>query len=83
MEMNDEPEWTEIDFRILLENPQFTDQDLAQLFHAKSTEHINNIRNEIHSYHQMMYSPLLTEMMIEIIDKEPGRYLCPKCDKKL
>ncbi len=74
------PDWSQEEFEILLQNPQFTDEELSSLLPKRTTEAIAVIRSFIHNFHRGGNASGLSKMMKARLEQRS--WPCPRCDYK-
>lgn len=75
------PNWTSEEFEQLLQNPQLSDQALADLLPMRSSGAVAAVRSGIHSYHMgrsKTAASLLSKMMRDRLANGPT-VTCPVC----
>ena len=79
------PNWTEDEFRILLNSPKLSDVELNQgPLRSRPLGAIGFVRAGIHAYHPEKRNSggILSKMMIRILEEKRGHICCPKCGTK-
>jgi len=73
-------EWTNKEFKTLLQKPKLTNEQLHNVLTSRSVGAINALCSFIHSYHIGGDISGLANMMINRLKK--GSWECPKCHEK-
>lgn len=78
------PEWTEIEFKTVIYNPQLSDEELAQKLETRSTDAVAIVRDGIHRFHTGKENcGILSKMMINMLQKRQRPITCHKCKGRL
>jgi len=67
--MSRAPNWTEEEFRRLLSQPDASPEELRQALPQRSVEAIDLVRNAVTDYRRSGESPLLSHVMMRILDE--------------
>lgn len=78
--MSPAPPWTRREFRILLEHPELSDEELSHQLPKRSTGAIKVVRDFIHNFHRGGDASGLSKMMISRL--EQGSWACPRCNQE-
>lgn len=77
--MSKTPEWSKVEFDILLHNSQISDAELTQLLPRRTVGAIGWVRNGIHSFHRGGNISMLSKMMIHHLEQGKDQLVCPRC----
>jgi len=77
------PDWSEQEFGALLARPQATSAELREFLPQRSDDAITLVRNAIHKFHVEGTSPLLSQMMVRMLEAPTGSWRCPVCQQQL
>jgi len=75
-----EPNWSQKEFEILLQNPQLTDEELSRKLTSRTVGAIKTVRDFIHSFHTGGNVSGLSRLMKSRL--EQGSWTCARCDQK-
>jgi hypothetical protein len=74
-----EPDWTFDEFETLLQDPELSDEQVAELLQRRSADAVAAVREGIHSYHGGLDISMLSEMMRTTLADADRRVRCPRC----
>jgi hypothetical protein len=77
------PAWTLDEFRQLVTHPDLDDSAVMGLIPSRSTGAIGAVRAGLHSYHRGQNISMLSRIMVEELDNNQSKYVCPVCKGKL
>ena len=80
--MDRAPEWTEKEFKVLIENPEMLDSELAELLPNRTAGAVETVRSFVHSYHSGGNMSGLPQMMLRMLAYRKGSVVCPKCGER-
>jgi hypothetical protein len=78
-----EPEWTSDEFRVILENPQSSSEELRNQFLNRSIGAIDCVRSGIHDFHSEGDSGILSAEMRRVLNSSRRAWTCPICHASL
>lgn len=73
------PEWTENEFRVLVDSFGISDSELKSRLPNRSVGAIGVVRSGIHSYHIGNNTSMLSQMMLSYLSRNHAHVKCPKC----
>jgi len=76
------PNWIIEEFSHLLNNPDLSDQAIAEQLPRRSVGAVTIVRNGIHSYHENKHISMLSKMMVDYLSTHRG-LICPRCEHPL
>ncbi len=80
--MNRAPDWTEDEFKVLIENPTVSDEELEKLLPRRSLGAVGVVRCGFHAYHTGRNKSMLSKMMVRMFEHRKGTVVCPKCGER-
>jgi hypothetical protein len=80
--MNRAPDWTEEEFRALIENPKMAYDELAKVLPTRSVGAMTTVRSFLHSYHTGGDTSGLSEMMKRVLRERKHSVTCPQCGER-
>lgn len=78
------PEWTESEFKTVLNHPELSNEELSRILQRRTPGAIAVVREGIHVYHMEKRNPggILAKMMTRILDEKRDLVRCHKCGKE-
>jgi hypothetical protein len=73
------PNWSKGEFAIVLTSYRLSNEELQQDIPNRSVGAIDIVREGIHAFHQGMNVSMLSNIMIDFLERRRGSLKCPKC----
>jgi len=73
------PDWSEEEFRVLLDRPDLADEEVAKILIGRSTGAIGVVRAGVHSFHLGGNVSMLSKMMLNYLQRRREPLKCPVC----
>lgn len=73
------PDWSEEEFRVLLDRPDLADEEVAKILIGRSTGAIGVVRAGIHNFHLSGNVSMLSKMMLNYLQRRREPLRCPVC----
>jgi len=72
-------DWSEEEFRVLLDRPDLADEEVAKILIGRSAGAIGVVRAGVHSFHLCGNVSMLSKMMLNYLQRRREPLRCPVC----
>jgi len=72
-------DWSEEEFRVLLDRPDLADEEVAKILIGRSTGAIGVVRAGVHNFHLSGNVSMLSKMMLNYLQRRREPLRCPLC----
>jgi hypothetical protein len=73
------PDWSEEEFKVLLDRPDLADEEVAKILMGRSAGAIGVVRAGVHNFHLSGDVSMLSRMMLDYLQRRREPLRCPVC----
>lgn len=73
------PDWSDQEFKILLDRSELLDEDVAKILTKRSAGAVGVVRAGVHNFHLGGNVSMLSRMMVDYLKKRRAHIICPVC----
>lgn len=77
--MAGEPEWTISEFTSLVENPDLTHAEVADLLPRRNANAVAFVRAGLHDFHRGRDNSFISQLVKRRLELAGAQYTCPRC----